>query len=405
MNQTTANWTTSIAHVVAEIKAPRSSEFVRIEIIRDFPALEREWLDFQERAAGTVFQTYQWCRLWQEAAGQARGVEPIIVTGRDPAGRLLFLLPFARTRIAGANVLEWLGGQQMTYGFGLYDRGFLRHARQWFGTEGWQILDKIGGVDAISLAEMPVLWRGADHPLTAWFSLEGPNRSYVMELGQPYEALYAAKRSAETRRGNRKRDHKLVKETGASFGLPADRADAHRLIDEMFDQQRERLAEGGIHGVFTADERRFIHALIDMPGGLPPLLQPYHLSISGKLEAMSLVACHGGGFWALISSLGSPAYRRLSPGDYTLRQTIAAAAGQKLLFFDLAAGSFSYKQAWADQEVRLHYAIRGLTPRGYLYALLRIAYIVSKRTIKQTPALWASFGWLKRALAGKRHPA
>jgi CelD/BcsL family acetyltransferase involved in cellulose biosynthesis len=401
MNQSTPNWTPSTPLSVAEERPGRASEFVRIEIIRDIAALESDWLAFQDRAAGTVFQTYQWCKLWQEAAGVARGVEPVIVTGRDPSGRLLFLLPFSRRRSTGINVLEWLGGQQMTYGFGLYDRGFLRHAGEWFAAEGWSILDRVGGIDALSLAEMPSPWRSARHPLSSWFSLEGPNRSYVMELGSDYETLYAAKRSPETRRGNRKRDQRLEKEGKVTFGLPSDRAHAHRLIDEMFDQQRERLAEGGIHGVFTADERRFIHRLIDMPDGLPPLLYPYHLSIDGKLEAMSLVARHGGGFWALISSLGSPKYRKLSPGDYTLRRAIAAGADQQLSFFDLAAGNFAYKQVWADEEVRLHYAIRGLTARGYAFAAIRTAYIVSKRTIKQTPALWAAAGWIKRSLAGR----
>lgn len=401
MNQTTANWTSSASHAMTEAGPSRVPELVRIEIIRDIAALERDWLEFQGHAAGTVFQTYQWCRLWQEAAGEARGVAPVIATGRDPDGRLLFILPFGRRRIDGVSVLEWLGGQQVTYGFGLYDQGFLRHARDWFASEGWSIFERISDIDAVSLAEMPEFWRGADHPLAAWFSLEGPNRSYVMEFGGDFETFYARKRSAETRRGNRKRDQRLEKETKAVFGLPEDSAHAHRLIDEMFDQQRERLAEGGIHGVFTADERRFIHRLIDMPEGLPPLLYPYHLSIGGKLEAMSLVARHGGGFWALISSLGSPAYRKLSPGDYTLRRTIAAGIEQQLSFFDLAAGSFPYKQVWADAEIRLHYAIRGLTLRGYLYAMLRTAYIVSKRTIKQTPALWAFIGWLKRKTAGK----
>jgi CelD/BcsL family acetyltransferase involved in cellulose biosynthesis len=385
---------------MAEGRPPRAHEFVRIGINRDIESLETDWLAFQERAAGTVFQTYQWCRLWLEAAGRGRGVDPVIVTGRDPAGRLLFLLPFSMRRLAGVKVLEWLGGQQMTYGFGLYDHGFLRHAGAWFAAQGWSILDQTGA-DAVALAEMPAVWRNVPHPLASWFSVEGPNRSYVMQLGTGFDALLAAKRSAETRRGNRKRDQKLEKLGRVAFGLPADRAQAHRLIDEMFDQQRERLAESGIHGVFTADERRFIHRLIDMPDHLPPLLQPYHLIIDGKLEAMTLVACHGGGFWALISSLGSPQYRKLSPGDYTLRRTIAAAIEQHQSFLDLAAGSFSYKQAWADEEVRLHYAIRGLTLRGYAFALMRTAYVVSKRTIKQTPILWTGVNWLKRRLAGK----
>src|SRR5689334_10566664 len=91
---------------------------IKINLHRDVEALERDWLLLQDRAAGTFFQTYQWCSAWLATAGAAQKAAPLIVTGRDPSGELLFLLPFCIRWRQGCRVLEWMGGQQMTYGYG-----------------------------------------------------------------------------------------------------------------------------------------------------------------------------------------------------------------------------------------------------------------------------------------------
>lgn len=375
----------------------------RIEInsTRDVRTLEAEWLRFQDQAAGTFFQTYQWCSTWLETAGAAQNATPLIVTGRDPSGALQFILPFCVRKRQGCRVLEWMGGQQMTYGYGLYDRAFLRDAASWFATQGWAIFSELKGVDAIDLAEMPAQWEGSAHPLASWFTLAGPNCSYLLRLDGDYETVYGRKRSGETRRGNRKRDAKLQKAAKIEVGLPRDRDHAHRLIEQMFAQQRDRLAESGIHGVFNEHERQFVHHLIDLPDHLQPVLLPCYMTADGELEAMALGGLHGGGFWALISSLGSPRLRRYSPGDALLRRTIETCCGMGLTFFDFSSGSFDYKLAWADEEVRLHHAMRGLTVRGYGWALMRIARLAAKRGVKRTPFLWNAVLTARRTLFGQ----
>lgn len=384
--------------VPAPVAAGEPMLRIVINFHRDARALEAEWLRFQGHAAGTFFQTYQWCSTWLETAGAAQKAAPLIVTGRDPSGELMFLLPFCVRRRQGCRVLEWMGGQQMTYGYGLYDRRFLRRAPSWFATEGWAIMSGLKEVDAIDLAEMPATWEDHEHPLQSWFSIAGPNFSYVLKLDGDYETVYARKRSGETRRGNRKRDAKLFKAAKIDVGVPRDRDHAHRLIEEMFEQQRSRLAESGIHGVFDAHERQFVHHLIDLPDHMQPVLLPCYMTADGELEAMALGGLHGGGFWALISSLGSPRLRRYSPGDALLRRSIEICCGMGLKFFDFSSGSFDYKLAWADVAIRLHYAVRGLTWRGYVWALIRAARLAAKRFVKRTPILWNAVLKMRRAL-------
>lgn len=377
--------------------APR----IAVETHDRLPGLEADWLAFQDRAAGTFFQTYQWCSAWIATAGAAAKAEPVIVTGRDPAGELLFLLPLCARRRQGCRVLEWMGGQQMTYGYGLYDRHFLRRASDWFAAEGWSVLAQLRNIDAIDLADMPARWEGHAHPLASWFSFAGRNLSYVLRLAEDYETIYARKRSGETRRGNRKRDAKLAKAAKIEIGLPQDRAEAHQLIEDMFEQQKSRLAESGIHGVFSIHERQFVHRLIDLPDHMQPILLPYCMKADGELEAVALGGHYGGGYWALISSLGSPRLRRHSPGDALLRRTIEACCDRGLKFFDFSTGSFDYKLAWADEHIRLFHGVRGLTPRGYAWALHRSLVLASKRFIKRTPMLWNAVARARRAVFGQ----
>lgn len=374
---------------------------VRVSVTHRLEEVETAWLDFQARAHGTFYQSYQWCRAWQDTAGAAGGVRPRIVTGRDPDGRLLFLLPFGMHRNHGAVVLDWLGGKQNNYGLGLYDKGFLRHATAWFASEGWTIIELIGGFDAVDLSNMPGRWYGHEHPLSGWFSATGANLSYVMRLSHDYEALYAAKRTGETRRGNRKRDAKLAKDGQVHFGLPESREEAHRRLDEMFAQQQARLAAHGIHGVFGETERAFVHRMIDLPDRMQPVLLPYHLMLDGEMEAMMLGGCFGGGYWALISSIGSSATaRRHSPGDAALRRTIEACCEGGFSFFDFSSGTTGYKLHWADETVSLHHAVRGRTLKGYCFALARIASVTAKRVIKASPLLWRTAMTLRRGVAG-----
>jgi len=72
-----------------------------------------------------------------------------------------------------------------------------------------------------------------------------------------------------------------------------------------------------------------------------------------------------------------------------------------LSFFDFSSGGFDYKLAWADESIRLFHAVRGLTWRGYAWALVRCFILTTKRFIKRTPVLWNALLKTRRALHGK----
>jgi CelD/BcsL family acetyltransferase involved in cellulose biosynthesis len=378
------------------VEFPGNSTLLTMSVYPALSEISDEWKAFETRAAGTFYQTHAWCAAW--LAGDEERSEPRIVVGRDRGGVIRFLLPFAIRRKGAFRVLEWIAMPQTTYGYGLYDRDFLPTARAWFSGRGWALAHSAGPADVLYLGEMPERLHGFPHPLSDWFSCEGPNRAYQIHLERDFEALYQRKRSSATRRSNRKRDTKLESLGELGFGLPDGSAQIHARLDEMFAQQQVRLAERGIHGVFDERDRTFIHRVADSCGNGEPTLLAYHLHLDRRMVAMKLGGLYGNTYWGLISSLDSRIAPHLSPGDAALRRLIAACCERRLATLDLASGDASYKSQWADTVIPLHACIRGLTLPGYLWACGAFARIVAKRTVKRSPRLWAFVQGSRRVL-------
>jgi CelD/BcsL family acetyltransferase involved in cellulose biosynthesis len=377
--------------------ADHHSPLLTLHVYRQLSEIADEWRDFEAEAAGTFYQTHAWCSAWFETSDDTS--EPCVVAGRDRGGELRFLLPLCLRRHHGLVILEWIAMPQTTYGYGLYDREFLPRARSWFSGRGWEIARQIGRVDALNLGEMPETFHGFPHPLSDWFSCEGANRGYQILLEADYNRLYERKRSSATRRSNRKRDNKLASLGELEFGLPATHSQNHDRIDEMFRQQQRRLSERGIHGVFDARDRRFIHRLADAQHGEGAALLAYNLSIDRRMVAMKLGGRYGNIYWGLISSLESGFAPNLSPGDAALRHLIATCCKERIAVLDLAAGDADYKSHWADVVIPLHACIRGVSPLGYVWAGIAMTCLVAKRTVKRSPRLWELAQHLRRTFA------
>ncbi len=369
---------------------------IQIAIHQRLTEVDKDWRNFEANAAGTFYQTYAWCAAWIESTNEP--TEPRIIIGRDRSGSIRFLLPFCIQRRYGVSVLEWIATPQTTYGYGLFDREFLPRARAWFSGRGWEIVRTLN-VDAVNLAEMPASFHGFPHPLSDWFSCEGANRGYQILLEPSFQNLYERKRSSATRRSNRKRDNKLAGLGELHFGLPEGQSRKHGRIDEMFRQQEQRLSERGIHGVFDARDRLFVHRLAEAEVGGAQAILAYNLSVDQRMVAMKLGGLFGNTYWGLISSLDSDFVPHLSPGDAALRRLIAACCDRNLAVLDLASGDAAYKSQWADKVIPLHACIRGLSLRGYFWAAIATARLITKRTIKRSPQLWRLVQHLRRGLA------
>jgi CelD/BcsL family acetyltransferase involved in cellulose biosynthesis len=371
-----------------QIVLSAADEKIDVAIWDNLLILESEWIAFQDRAAGTFFQTYHWCQAWVETVGAAISAAPRIVTGRYEDGQLAFLLPLCSRPAGRLTIIEWMATGQSGYGYGLYEPSFLTFAREWFQNHGWDIVRQLGPADVLYLRDMPMEYHGYPHPLSEWFSFAGANSSHIMRLERDFDLLYREKRSPESRRGKRKRDAKLFSAGNAVFGLPGSPAETHALLDAMFSHQKHRLSESGISKTYSVSEKAFIHRMADLTIGEQPLLLPYHLKADGKLIAMMLGGAYGRTYWALISSLASGHLRKYSPGDAALRRTIEACCERGFTAFDFSSGDMPYKFQWADRSIRLHDTVRAITWKGLGWAFSQTVMLLGKRLIKRSPLLW-----------------
>jgi len=79
------------------LPAPRLTDdppaFVpRITSHGSLAAVQADWRAL-EPCAWTIYQTFEWCRLWSETIGAQAGVTPLILVVRDPDGAPRALLP------------------------------------------------------------------------------------------------------------------------------------------------------------------------------------------------------------------------------------------------------------------------------------------------------------------------
>ncbi|MGF7161316.1 CelD/BcsL family acetyltransferase involved in cellulose biosynthesis [Rhodoligotrophos appendicifer] len=365
----------------------------------DFDALGEAWRDLQARGLGTFYDTWEWCSAFLETIGRTAGIEARIIMGRRPSGEIAFLLPLAIVTRSHCRILTWATAPTLNYGFGLYDRGFLKQAgcdlQPWWPA----IVKAVGPHDAVHLTALPAEWLGTPHPLRLLFTSRSANDGYVTALTGDYETLHAAHRSSGSRRAARKRDARLARTGTVRFGLPQRGAEEAAAIETLFAQHQQRMKEMGISCGDQAPERAFLRALAARSGAEGPRLALYRLSVDDESLGIACGGIHDGTFHALVLSMAGSRWRSFSPGDAVLRRAIEACTTAGLAHFDFGAGQGNYKDPWIDRRVALHEMVRGITFRGLIYTGAVRLGIWVKRRIKTNPKLWALAKRLRRGLA------
>ena len=384
----------------ADLAAIRIDTTIAVE--NDFEVLHDEWRELQNHGWTSVYQTVEWCETWYNTAGVAQNTQLCLVTGRDNTGKLVFLLPLGLYQTNGLRVIRWLSDPQLTYGLGVYDSNFLK------GCQGdlqhcWaDIVSALPSADAIYLDALPDGLNGSRHPLAALITHRSANNSYSFALDPEFDVVHKSSRSASSRRGERKRDKKLLAAGDVKFTLPAGPKAIHHVLDQMFADQENRLAEAGIHNIFGDQVRAFVHGLVELPTGKnQPQLLIHQLTHNGRIVAVKLGLAFAGTYWAMVSSLNAQSLERFSPGDYALRKTIQDCCVRKLAHFDLAAGASDYKIQWSDNEIPLHCILHGFSKSGQLWVLANSLKLATKRTIKNSEHLWAASRRVRTVLLGR----
>jgi CelD/BcsL family acetyltransferase involved in cellulose biosynthesis len=378
---------------------------IRLSVYEDIVAIESDWREFQARADGTVFQTYEWLSTWQRHIGAPRGTRPAIVIGRDAHGEIMLLLPLAIEQTRLARRLAWLGSELCDYNAPLLATDFSLHVSLARFEQLWaDILSRLRshprlGFDLVHLDQMPAEVGAQRNPLLHLGATCHPNHAYVVSLGDNWETLYA-KRSASTRRHDRAKRKKLAQHGAITCVHADDTAEITVTLETLVDQKTRWFAEVGVSNMFARPGcREFFFDIATNP----KTRQITHLSrldVGGSTLATSLGLTFGDRFYYVLASYErGTELAKFGPGVALLHDLLRYAIDQGLRKFDLSVGSERYKHEWCDTELNLYDHMSVASVRGACAALLLMAVRQVKRWIKFNPAVWNGFRKV-RALAG-----
>lgn len=362
---------------------------VEISVSTELSSCRREWLALQDRAITTAFQTYEWLEAWQTHVGQQNNVQPIIVIGRHEDGRCVFILPFGLVTQKHCRVLTWLSHPHNNYGYGVFDRDFLRDSAPEFPAIWQKILTVLPKVDAIALHNQPAHGGGFDNPFLHLATCPSPDSSYILELSDSIVELQERKLSSRTRRRMRQQERELDRVGNWQIVEAKSDAEVTRAAAATFAQKRHQLAKHGIPDPFDRAFKSFFRQFSSARYGIHRAMRCYYLELDSKIIATNFGAVHAGTYYGLITSMDDGALKRFSPGSMVMRHAIERSCEDGIRNFDFSAGDADYKTKWADSELPLFETLKPMSARGALYCTVERIRITLKRWIKRNPFLWS----------------
>ena len=380
---------------------------IRISVHEGLAAIEREWRDFERRADGTVFQTYEWLATWHRHIGARRGTRPAVVIGRDARGEILLLLPLAVERTALARRLTWLGSELCDYNAPLLAPDFSLQVSIARFRQLWdEVLARLGshprlGFDLVDLEQMPETVGAQHNPMLHLGVTPHRNSAYLVSLAESWEKLYA-KRSSATRRHDRAKRGKLAERGAVRVVNALEPVEIAATLETLMAQKGRWFAEMGVDNIFERPGvREFFLDIATDPAC--PITHVSRLEVGDATVATNFGLMFGDCYYHVLASYDRASeLARFGPGAVHLHELMRHAIGLGLRQFDLSVGNERYKHEWCDRELKLYDHIAVLNPRGACAALPIVLARRVKGWIKRNPALWNAFRKARAAIGSFR---
>lgn len=383
--------------------APGGDLQIDLALHDDLAAIEKEWRAFEERADCTVFQTFDWLSAWQRNLGAPEGVKPVIVIGRHQ-GAIMFVMPFALD--AGGRTLRWLGASLCNYNGPLLAPDFARRVGPARFLAVWRevrrLLHSRLGYDTIDLEKMPATIGAQPNPFCALRVTPHMNKAYLTNLGDNWDSYYEGKRSAATRRSDRKKQRRLAEHGEVTCPTATSREEIVRTLDALIEQKTASYARLGVDNMF--EQSGYRDFFLDMATGAQSA-QLTHMSrvdVGTEIAAANFGLVHRGAYIYLLASYNDGEVSRFGPGHLQLLEIMRYAIGQGLKVFDFTIGDEPYKREWNDFELDLYDHVAPATLRGMAVAAPMMAKRELKRRLRQSPRVWNAIRRARMAISALR---
>jgi CelD/BcsL family acetyltransferase involved in cellulose biosynthesis len=383
----------------AQLSAPSA---IRLHVASDLDALEAEWKSFEQRADGTVFQSFDWLAKWQKHIGARRNAIPAMVCGHG-GDELLFILPLAVETRGLVRRLTWLGSELCDYNAPLLAESFTAHLKDGFAPLWRDVVRRVRAdrrlhFDLIDLQKMPAVVGNQRNPFLDLPTSAHPSGAYVATLGTDWETFHAAKRSGPTRKRERRQLKHLAEHGEIRLVEAESRDDLARTLETLIDQKSRAFARMGVEDIFARPGHRdfYLDVATDPAGGLSHVSR---LDVGGATVAANLGLRFRDCYYLLLSSYQDGELARFGPGRAHLHELLRTAIERGFRRFDFTVGDEPYKRDWSDIELTLSDHLAGVTMRGRMVAAASAAYRRAKRFVKQTPVIWRLFSKIRSLAA------
>jgi CelD/BcsL family acetyltransferase involved in cellulose biosynthesis len=370
---------------------------VDLEVHGDPREVEAEWRAFEQSADCTVFQVYDWIAKWQWHIGRCRDIGPAIVLGRDAEGKLLFILPLAIEARGGVRRLTWLGAELCDYNAPLLAVHFSdQQSAQRFALLWQDVVTLLQAhpqfrFDLIDLQKMPEMVGTQPNPFLNLKVLVNPSGAHVAMLTDDWDAFYAAKRSAATRKRERRQFKHLAELGDIRFGDVEERDDIERTLTAIFEQKARSFARIGVENIFARPGHREFFFDVATDPGTRELVHLSRFDVGTTMAAANVGLRFRDCYSLILSSYQDGEIARFGPGRAHLQELLRQTIDRGFRCFDFTIGDEAYKRDWCDTEMKLYDYLAAATMRGRLVVAMTMALRRVKRFIKQTPVLWHAF--------------
>ena len=371
---------------------------ISVAVADRFETVEPIWRRMEADAVFTPYQRYEWQALFHRHFGADQ--TSCLVVLSDESGARRALLPLAIQRRGGLGIASFIGAKHANFHMGLWDRAF---AASLTTPVMARLLREIAAssperIDVFAFSQQPREWDGMANPLALLPHQPAASDAYKLALGPDADAVLGRVVSAASRRKLRKKERTLAESGPVAFTVARTADEVRRLVDTFLAYKGDRLKELGIGDPFAVPGMRGF--LLD--GGAcgledgRPLIEYCALTVGDTVLALYGGTASGGRFTAMFNAITNGPLMRLSPGELLLHHLIRHCCERGLSVFDLGTGEARYKANICDGVDTLFSQFIGVTAAGRLAAVGLATAARAKRTIKQTPALWALATRLRR---------
>ena len=365
---------------------------ISVELFQSFDAAEPVWRKLERDGIGSVYQRYDWCKIWFETLGQLSAATPLIVIVCLDGAPALLLPLCVRKGLFGQRTATFIGDKHANVRMPLMHVDALKtlQARAADETLLHAITDGLrhaGAVDFMALSFMARSFNGNPNMLASADGGSCTHQLLVGPLHGNFQRLVSEKRSASFAKKLRKKRRHLEKHGALSFGVADSLPSLYTALDAFFAQKAVRMDAMRIANPFDRQAHRdFVRALAEhsLTHG-SGLLDIYVLRSNDQVLAFLAGGHFNGAFsGAMNSTTMDPTYVAGSPGELINHDLIEHLCGEGFTSFDLGLGTGRYKLAWCDAQ-DLTTVSAAITPFGRIASAIyaskeSLRHLILKRT-------------------------